>query len=210
MLYALTLSLVFCAASCTRPQNNATVVPEAQTSKTLPAATAAPAIAQGPEAATGLLKGIGVMGDSFYDEYRGADDRGGSYASVTFNLVELLVKNRGWNLGPWGDWGEPRRTGYEYNWAHSGDTSADLIKNGQHLGVAQQVRDGKVTFVFMGIGANDFSPYYGTNYIDIYNGTMSDEQLQQKIQTAVDNVTLAVDTVLEAGPKGMAVTLFTQ
>lgn len=157
-----------------------------------------------------ILRGIAVLGDSFYDEYRGSDLRGGDYADVTFNLVELLVKLRGLNFGQFGDWGFPRRVGYEFNWAHSGDTSTDLIRNGQHLGAAKQVREGKVSFVFIGIGANDFNPHYGDDYAQIYSGEMTDAQLTRKIDRAVANVTLAVDTVLAARPQGVAMTLFTQ
>jgi hypothetical protein len=157
-----------------------------------------------------ILRGIAVIGDSFYDEYRGSDDRGGDYASSTFNLVELLAMKRGLNFGRWGDWGEPRRTGFEYNWARSGDTSDDMIRHGQHMGAAQQVREGSVTFVYIGIGANDFSPYYGDSYRNIYSGTTTDAGLRLKVEKAIGNVTLAVDTVKIAGAKGIAVTLFTQ
>jgi len=157
-----------------------------------------------------ILHGIAILGDSFYDEYRGSDRRGGEYAQVTYNLVELLVNLRDFNVGSWGKWDPPRREGYEYNWARSGDTSASLIRRGQHVGAAQQVREGKVTFVFIGIGANDFSPYYLKDYERIYSGEMTDTQLERKIQRAVNNVTLAVDTVLAAKPQGVAITLFTQ
>lgn len=157
-----------------------------------------------------ILRGIAVIGDSFYDEYRGADNRGGDYASITFNLVELLAMKRGFNFGRWGDWGEPRREGFEYNWARSGDTSDDMIQHGQHMGAAQQVREGSVTFVYIGIGANDFSPYYGDNYKSIYSGTTTDAGLRLKVEKAIGNVTLAVDTVKSAGAKGIAATLFTQ
>jgi hypothetical protein len=141
------------------------------------------------------------------DEYRGADNRGGEYAAMTFNMVEQLVLLRGINAGEWGDWGEPRRTGYEYNWARSSAISHTMIAQGQHTGVAEQVARGDVTFVFIFIGANDFSPILG-NYQRIYDGQLSDERLQRKIQDAIDDVTLATDTVLDAGALGVAVFLF--
>lgn len=153
---------------------------------------------------------LAILGDSFYDEYQGTDQRGGSYAAVTFNLVEVLVRNRSFHLGAWGEWGEPRRTGYQFNWARSGATSTTLIEMGQHLGVAQQIAEGKVRIVFIGIGANDFNPYYGDSYPRIYSGDMGDEELAAKIATAIDNVTLAVDTVQQAGAQGVIMTLFTQ
>lgn len=163
-----------------------------------------------PTATPTLLHGIGILGDSFYDEYRGSDWRGGAYAAVTFNLVELLVNKRNFNLGPWGDWGEPRRSGYQYNWARSGATSTSLIEMGQHTGLAAQIRQGLVTFAFIGIGSNDFSPFYGDNYRRIYDGSMSDAELSAKIAAAVANVTLAVDTVQQAGAQAVAITLFLQ
>lgn len=156
------------------------------------------------------MPGIGILGDSFYDEYRGTDGRGGEYKAVTFNLVELLVRLRGLNVGEWGAWGEPRRTGYAYNWARSGANSGTLISKGQHTGVAEQIAAGEVAYVFIGIGANDFNPYHGDTYSSIYAGTMSDDELADKIAGAVNNVRRAVDTVQEAGAQGVAITLFTQ
>jgi ABC-type amino acid transport substrate-binding protein len=153
---------------------------------------------------------VAVLGDSFFDEFQGSDRRGGRYAAVTFGPVELLVRNRGFDLGSWGNWGEPRREGYEYNWARSGATSTTLIEMGQHTGAAAQVAAGAVSHVFIGIGANDFSPYYGDYYERIYSGNMDDDELAAKVAAAVANVTLAVDTVQEAGAQGVAITLFTQ
>jgi len=152
---------------------------------------------------------VGIIGDSFYDEYRGTDNRGGQYAPVTFNLVELLARRRGFNFGPWGEWGEPRREGYEYNWARSGANTGSMLAGGQHTGLAEQIAAGKVNYVFIGIGANDFSPNYGP-YKSIYDGEMSDEELAAKIKGAVNAVTTVVDTVQQAGAKGVAVALFMQ
>jgi hypothetical protein len=166
--------------------------------------------AQAASAAPDPRRGVAILGDSFYDEYRGTDQRGGEYAAVTFNLVELLARNRGFHLGAWGDWGEPRRVGYQYNWARSGATSTTMIEMGQHTGAAEQIAAGDVSFVFIGIGSNDFSPYYGDSYERIYNGTMSDEELAAKMDTAIANVTLAVDTVQQAGAQAVAMALFIQ
>lgn len=157
-----------------------------------------------------ILDGIAVLGDSFFDEYRGSDNRGGAYAATTFNLIEILQRRRGFDLGPWGTRAEPRRTGYEYVWARSGATSGSMISQGQHTGAAAQIAAGDVSFVFIGVGANDFSPLHGSTYRDIYSGASTDAQVASKVAGAVRNVTLAVDTVLEAGAQGVAVTLFTQ
>ena len=180
----------------TPPTSTATA---AATETATSAPTSAPTSTPTSAPAADLLRGVAVLGDSFFDEYRANDNRGGAYAATTFNNVELMVRLRGLNVGPWGTWGEPRRTGYEYNWARSGATSATMIQQNQHTKAAQQVRDGKVSFVLVGIGANDFSPGFNNNYQSIYNGTMSDAALQAKIAQAIADVTLAVDTVRDAG-----------
>ena len=76
-----------------------------------------------PAAQTPVFIRIGVVGDSASDEYRGTDNRGGAFASVTFNWVEQLRDAGIVRVGAWSSWGEPRRTGNEYNWARSGAVS---------------------------------------------------------------------------------------
>jgi phospholipase/lecithinase/hemolysin len=153
-------------------------------------------VAAGPSPATAA--GFGILGDSNSDEYRADDDRGGKFAAVTLNWMEQLVAKRGLNFGPWGTWGEPRRTGYKYNWARSGATASSLISSGQHTGLAQQVADGEVSYVFVWIGVNDFHTWNGT-YAKIYDGSLSDAEVQAKVDRFVADVTLAVDTILKAG-----------
>lgn len=85
-----------------------------------------------------------------------------------------------------------------------------MIAQGQHLGAAQQIREGKVSFVFIGIGSNDFSPGFGDTYQRIYSGAMSDADLDAKVRQAIKDVTTAVDTVQQAGAQGVAIVLFTQ
>jgi len=148
--------------------------------------------------------GIGVMGDSISDEYQADNARGGSYDATTFNWLEQLVLRRGLNFGPWGTWGEPRRTGYEYNWARSSATTSLLIEQGQHTGLAKQVAEGKVSIVFLWIGYDDFSLTNGT-YEEVYNGSLDDAALQSKVNQMVANITTAVDTVLAAGPVKMVI-----
>jgi len=146
--------------------------------------------------------GFGIMGDSNSDEYRADDNRGGSYADTTLNWVEQLVLGRGINFGPWGTRSEPRRTGYEYNWARSGTTAHGVISSGQLAGLAGQIASGKVLYVFMEIGGNDFNLNNGT-YAEIYNGSLSGPELLSKINNIISDITTAVDTVLNAGAEGM-------
>ena len=142
--------------------------------------------------------GFGVLGDSNSDEYRADDNRGGVYAATTLNWVEQLVAKRGLNFGPWGSWGGPRRTGFKYNWARSGATAESMIRSGQHLGLAQQVAAGEVGYAFIFIGTNDFHVRNGT-YQEIYDGRLSDRQLQAKINRIISSITTAVDTLQGAG-----------
>lgn len=144
--------------------------------------------------------GVAVIGDSASDEYRADNNRGGVYGATTLNWVEQLQRYRGWEIGPWGTRATPRRTGYEFNWALSGEDSASMLANGQHTGVALQVTQEKVNFVIIMIGSNDFAPYYD-RYAPIYNGTLSGQQLQNKLNKVRDNIFTAVDTVQAANAK---------
>ncbi len=143
-----------------------------------------------------VLNGIGILGDSNSDEYRADDNRGGAYAAVTFSWVELLAINRGMNFGVWGTRASPRRSGFEYNWALSGATTSSMLSSNQHTGVAQQVAAGNVTLVYVFIGHNDFAR---EKYAEIYDGTVSGVTLDNKITGVIDDITIAVDTVLAAG-----------
>jgi lysophospholipase L1-like esterase len=141
---------------------------------------------------------LGVLGDSGSDEYRGTDNRGGAYASVTYNWVEQLVGVRGVDMGAAASWGEPRRVGLEYNWARSGATAADMITQRQHTGLAAQIAAGKIDVVIVNIGFNDFAPYRADGYAPIYDGRLSGTALQAKIDAIVANITTAVDTLRAA------------
>jgi len=151
-----------------------------------------------------MTAGIGVLGDSTSDEYRADDARGGEYGETTLNWVELLVRNRGLNFGQWGSWEEPRRAGYEYNWARTGATIDSMITSGQVAGLAQQVAERKVSYVFIWIGNNDFHLKNGP-YEEIYNGKLNDAELQKRIDHLAANIEYAMDTILQAGDVKMAI-----
>ncbi|NLG70980.1 MAG: hypothetical protein GX495_02890 [Chloroflexi bacterium] len=151
--------------------------------------------------------GIGIMGDSNSDEYQADDSRGGNFRQYTLNWVEQLARARNLNFGPWGEWGEPRRSGYKYNWARSGASTGSFIKQGQHTGLAEQVANGEVSHVIVYIGGADFHLERGT-YAEIYDGTLDDRAVQRKIDRIIENLTLAVDTVLEAGDVQMVLVNF--
>ncbi len=145
---------------------------------------------------TFVIKGIGIIGDSLSDEYQADDARGYEYAPTTLNWVEQLVKNRRINFGVWNQWGDARRTGFQYNWSRSGATISDAIANGQHTGLAQYVANGEINAVIIYIGGNDFSPFNTKDgYLPIYNGVLSERELREKIEDIVENITLMLDTI---------------
>src|SRR4029079_3673654 len=75
------------------------------------------------------IDGIGVLGDSYSDEYQFyAPDR-----STARNWVEQLAEDSNVGFGAFfpTDPAGPRNEGFEFNWATSGHTSTDMIANGQ-------------------------------------------------------------------------------
>lgn len=142
----------------------------------------------------GVLHGVGVMGDSLSDEYE--------FTSYNYarNWVEQLAVHRGLNIGTHSavSRGEPRRQGYEYNWARGGATTSSLLSSGQHTGLANQVSAGDVTLAVLAIGANDFSPG-SANYSNIYHNGITGAARQNLIDNIVTRITTALDTVSTAG-----------
>jgi len=152
------------------------------------------------EPSLGDLIGLGIIGDSQSDEYRADDNRGSNFPSSTLNWVEILEQERGVNMGKWSYWEEPRRQGYEFNWARSGATAESMIASGQHVGLAEQVKNGEVNVVVIYIGANDFAPYQKENgYGAIYNGVLTDAQLELKENLIVAHIQTAINVIRSDG-----------
>jgi VCBS repeat-containing protein len=155
----------------------------------------------------GPTGGFGVIGDSLSDEYRHETY---SYAR---NWVELLASESHFDLGRHEtssgnplQWGEPRREGYEYNWARSGATSDSLLKTGQHTGLAKQVQQRQVRHAILAIGQNDFHPdpegYADGDqvaYDNIYHGTWSSQDISSYVTTVATNIQTAMTTLLADG-----------
>jgi len=152
------------------------------------------------------INALGVMGDSLSDEY--FEESYGSYAT---NWTEQLVVWRGVNIGPTaaqagqpGDtWGTPRRTGYEFNWALSGDTSSNLLADGQDTGLEAQVIPFGISHTVLAIGANDFNPdfldYPSSAYFPVYNGSWSSSQISNYVAKTLTNIETALSTVVTTG-----------
>jgi hypothetical protein len=159
-----------------------------------------------PKSAAAQIGALGVMGDSLSDEYFEE-----AYSTYATNWVPQLVVHRSVSAGPTaaaagqpsGTWGSPRRTGYEFNWAFSGDTSADLLARGQHTGLAAQVVPFGITHAVLAIGANDFNPdfiaYPTAAYYNIYNGSWSASQISNYVAQTLTNIETALATVVTTG-----------
>ena len=148
-----------------------------------------------------MLK-LGALGDSLTDEY---SEETYSYAK---NWTMQIVQSRSVDMGPTaalggaagGSWGEPRRTGYKYNWARYGADSTTMLSDGQHTGLAAQAAPGAggVTHAVIAIGANDFSPST-TAFFNIYWGLWSQSQIDSYVSAQVADVRTAVQTLQGAG-----------
>jgi hypothetical protein len=139
-----------------------------------------------------LMHGIGAMGSSTTDEYQFATLPG---LNTARNWVEILAETRGWNFGNFttSSRGSPRNQGYEYNWALAGATTASLLAQGQHTGLAAQITQGDVTLAFTWIGRNDFR--------SVLTGSPPPNHLPPGVvPNAVANTITALDTVLGADP----------
>src|SRR4051812_15397706 len=142
-------------------------------------------------ALAGPLGGIGVLGDSYSDEYQFyPPDR-----STARNWVEILATTRGLDFGQFApaSRGEPRNQGYAFNWARSDATTDDLIATGQHTGLAAQVARGEVGVVVLFIGGNDF--------INALKASDPVETLGKVLPRALGNHRAAVETILAADPR---------
>ena len=144
------------------------------------------------------VTGIGVAGDSLSDEYL---HESYSYAN---NWVQLLAAQRNLNFGAQNDTvsgnaddrGEPRREGgFEFNWARSGATSETLLDQQQHTSLASQIAAGAVSHAVLAIGQNDYYPGVGTPYWQIYFGFWSQAQIEQHMNSVLQNITTAVETL---------------
>lgn len=135
--------------------------------------------------------GVGVLGDSYSDEYQFYPPNRASAR----NWVEILARTRSVDFGEFrtASRGEPRNRGFAYNWARSGATSRDMIAAGQHTGLAAQVAGGDVRIAVIFVGGNDF--------IDALHAPDPGRGLDGLASRAFANVKLAADTLLAASPE---------
>jgi phospholipase/lecithinase/hemolysin len=139
--------------------------------------------------------GIGVLGDSYSDEYQFyPPDR-----ATARNWVEILSATRGLDFGQFSPTtrGEPRNQGYEFNWARSDATTDDLLRTGQHTGLAAQIARGEVSVAVVFIGGNDF--------INALKSPDPLPTLERVLPQALANFRTAVATLRAADPKAKLV-----
>jgi hypothetical protein len=131
--------------------------------------------------------GIGALGDSYTDEYQFyPPDR-----SKAENFVEQLAHGHV-DFGKFTrrDRGTPRHAGYAFNWAEDGDTSSDMISDGQVAGLRAQAAEGEVDRAFIFIGGDDF--------LNVFTSANPTGALKTVVPTALKNLTTAIDTLLAA------------
>jgi hypothetical protein len=99
---------------------------------------------------------VGTLGDSYTDEYQFYPP----FQTHARNWVEILSFTGKADFGPLSkvSRGEPRDQGFASNWARFGATSDQMVAN-QLPGLAKQVASGKVKYVSIFIGGNDFLYY---------------------------------------------------
>lgn len=145
-------------------------------------------VSSSPALHAGIPGAIGVLGDSYSDEYQFyPPDR-----STARNWVEILAATRGLDFGPFSlaSRGTPRYQGFAYNWALTDACTGDLIARGQHTGLAGQVARGEVGLAMISIGGNDF--------IHAFRSPDPMAALERATPRAIENLRVAVETILRA------------
>lgn len=138
-----------------------------------------------------LLVGAGAQVHAAIVGYAamGASDTAGT--AYTGSWVPYLANQRGFDFGP----------GMSYNVAIGGAKSDTLLTQGQHTAVQFLVQNGNVDVAYLMIGGNDFFSVATS----IANGSLTGAGLTAWAQGVVDNIGVAMDTVLSANPHGMIV-----
>ena len=138
------------------------------------------------------IDGIGVLGDSYGDEYQFyAPDR-----STAHNWVEQLAQDSNVSFGSFSaaDPAGPHNAGFDFDWAVSGATSSDMLANRQVAGVAQQAASGRVDLVSIFIGGNDFRDVF--TVLGTQGPDAAVAALQAAVPTIATNIAIATGTVL--------------
>lgn len=120
----------------------------------------------------------------------GASESAGT--TYTGSWIPYLANQRGFDFGG---------AGQPYNVAVGGARSSTLLAQGQHTAVRNLVQNGDVELAFLFIGGND---YFNVG-ASIADGSLTGPALTSWAQSVVNNIGVAMDTVLSANPTGMVV-----
>jgi len=90
-------------------------------------------------------------------------------------------------------WGEPRRTGFQHNWARYADTTDRAIAGGQHTGAAAGIAAGASDYVVIFIGGNDFAPWTSSAYQNIYIGAWGEQEIAAFVAGRIANFRTMLD-----------------
>ncbi|HKM52343.1 MAG TPA: SGNH/GDSL hydrolase family protein [Isosphaeraceae bacterium] len=140
---------------------------------------------------------VGTLGDSFTDEYRFyPPDR-----TQARGWVEILAATREINFGPFShrSRGEPRDSGFAYDWARSDSTTADMVRS-QLPGLAAQVARGQVKDVVILDGGNDYLLPLKAVGAGTLDPAAYAAALPATTAQAGANITTAVTTLLASSP----------
>jgi hypothetical protein len=152
---------------------------------------------------------VGVLGDSYSDEYQFAPpDR-----VHARSWVEVLAATRAVNFGPFStrSQGEPRKRGFAFDWARDGARSEDMVYN-QLPGLTGQVARGEVQVAAIFIGSNDYGATLNAMAGDGVPLRAALATLNQREAQLEANFTASVNALLAASPTSRVVvsTLFDQ
>lgn len=134
---------------------------------------------------------IGILGDSYSDEYQFHPPD----CSTARNWVEILAAARGLDFGRFDadDRRDPSDRGHAFNWSRPGTTTEDLIQTGLPTRMAALVARGEVGLVVVFIGGNDF--------IHALRRPDPASALEAALPRALQNDRAAVRTILSASPR---------
>lgn len=144
---------------------------------------------------------VAAIGDSLTDEY--AEQTYGTYAR---SWTELLVQTGRIDMGPRAAgvapldyWDEPRRSGFEYNWARYAHTTNEAIATQQHLGAAAAAAADRVDYVIIFIGGNDYAPWAFGTYNEIYYNRWTVDQIRAFGDSRIINYRAMLDAIEPTG-----------
>jgi hypothetical protein len=154
---------------------------------------------------TGLT--VGVLGDSYSDEYQFAPP----HRPLARSWVEILAATRGVHFGAFTtqSWEDARLAGFQYDWARDGATSGYVVQD-ELPGLRAQVAGGQVNTAFLFMGSNDFDSVFNAAATGKVPTDQALAQLNQEEAQLEANFTTTVNTLLAANPNAHVVvsTLF--